>query len=73
MPLSATFGFFSSFSLREETFISIFLFLISLLFSSLLLISERPHSAPIFVILLITLLNITKSQATYTATRSLPY
>ena len=36
--------------------------LLSLL--SFFLISERPHSAPIFVMFLITLLNITKNQAT---------
>lgn len=64
--------FLLSVSLQEETFISISLLISPLSLLSFFFISERPHSAPIFVILLITLLNITKSQATYTANRNRP-
>ena len=55
--------FLLSVSLQEETYISIFLLHISLL--SLLpffFISERLHSAPIFVILLSYLLKNNKNQ-----------
>ena len=64
MPLSAAFCFFSPFHYKKKLLYQSFSPYLSSFSSLLLLISERPHSAPIFVILLITLLNITKSQAT---------
>ena len=72
MPLSAAFCFFSPFHYKKKLLYQSF-------FSSSLFFLFSPsshfgelHSAPIFVMLLITLLNITKSQATYTANRNRP-
>ena len=53
MPLSASFGFFSPFHYKKKLFYQSFPPHLSSFSSLLLLISERLHSAPIFVILLV--------------------
>ena len=52
MPLSATFGFFSPFHSKKKLIYQSFSPHFFSFFSLLLLISERPHSAPIFVMFL---------------------
>ena len=59
MPLSASFGFFSPFHYKKKLFYQSFSPHFFSFFSLILLISERLHSARIFVILL-SPLNITK-------------
>ena len=71
MPLSASFGFFSPYLSEKKLLYQSFSPHFSSFSSLFLLISERPHSAPIFVILL-SPLKITKNQATYTANRNRP-
>ena len=59
MPLSAAFCFFSPFLSEKKLLYQSFSPHLSSFSSLLLLISERPHSAPIFIMLL-TYLKITK-------------
>ena len=61
MPLSASFGFFSPFHYKKKLIYQSFSPHISSFSSLLLLISERLHSAPIFVILLLLLKDNKKS------------
>ena len=72
MPLSAAFCFFSPFLSEKKLIYQFFSPHISSFSSPILLHFGETSSAPIFVILLIILLNITKSQATYTANRNHP-
>ena len=69
MPLSAAFDFFSSFHYEKKYYIQSFYPIISFFsfisfFSLFHLSPVNSLSTPIFVMLLITQLNITKSQAT---------
>ena len=61
MPLSAAFCFFSPFLSEKKLLYQSFSPHLSSFSSLLLLISERPHSAPIFVILLSPLKDNKKS------------
>ena len=66
MPLSASFGFFSPFHYKKKLIYQSFSPHLSSFSSLLLLISERLHSAPIFVILL-SYLKITKIKNNFIA------